>query len=76
MTSEVQYVDFCDERKGYIHVLITKTVVAFEVLFVSFITGAIESGSKQAVLNETVEMAALLCLNILQKSKCTSKPPK
>lgn len=58
------------------HVLITKSVVAFRVLFVSFIIGAIEAGSEQAVLNETVEMAALLCLNILQKSKCTSKPPK
>jgi len=46
------------------------------VLFVAFITGAIEAGSKQAVLNETVEMAALLCLNTLQKSKCTSNPPK
>lgn len=76
MTREVQHVDFCDEGKWYIHVLITKTVVAFQVLFVSFITGAIESGSKQSGLNETVEMAALLCLNILQISKCTSKPPK
>lgn len=32
--------------------------------------------SKEAALNEAVEMAALFCFNILQKSNCTSKPPK
>lgn len=74
MTSRVRYVYFYDERKRYVHILITKSIVAFRELLVAFITGAIEARSEQAALNETVEMAALLCLNILQKSKCPSKP--
>lgn len=76
MTSKACSVCFCGKKQRDLSINVTRSTVAVLGLFVSFISGATAADSKEAVLNETVEMASLFCFNILQKSNCTSNPPK
>lgn len=75
-TSKACSVYFRGKRQRDISINVTRSTGAVPGLFVSLITGAVAADSREAALNETVEMAALFYFNILQKSNCTSKPPK